>query len=151
MGIEFRDMEIDDVAMVYEIEKKSFATPWTKQSLMTEISENKLARYKLMCKDSEIIGYFGVWIVDDEAHIMNIAIKPEYRRQGYGDLLFQELLNTAENEDVKRVTLEVRKSNEAAINLYEKHGFEACAIRKDYYRDLGEDAYIMWLEIEDNY
>lgn len=149
MKIDFKNMKVDDVQRVHEIEKASFTTPWSKQSIIKEITENKLSRYKILTVDDNIIGYYGLWIVHDEAHVMNIAIDPDYRSQGYGTMLFENLIETAIKEGVKRVTLEVRRSNEHAINLYEKFGFEASAIRKGYYRDVGEDALIMWLVIED--
>lgn len=149
MKIDFKNMKVDDVTRVHEIEKASFTTPWSRQSIIKEITENKLSRYKVLTLDDHIIGYYGLWIVADEAHVMNIAIDPDYRSQGYGTKLFENLIETAIAEGVKRVTLEVRRSNEHAINLYEKFGFEASAIRKGYYRDVGEDALIMWLVIED--
>lgn len=116
-------MKVEDIQRVHEIEKASFTTPWSKQSILKEITENKLSRYKVLTLDDYIIGYYGLWIVHDEAHVMNIAIDPDYRSQGYGTLLFENLIEMAVSEGVKRVTLEVRRSNEHAINLYEKFGF----------------------------
>lgn len=151
MGINFRNMELDDINRVYEIEKLSFTTPWSKKSLQTEISDNKLSKYIVMELDDYIIGYYGLWIVDREAHVMNVAIDPNYRSKGYGSCLIENMIELVRDSEVNRMTLEVRRQNEVAINLYEKYGFETSAIRKGYYRDTGEDALIMWMELEEEY
>ncbi len=151
MGINFRSMKLDDINRVHEIEKSSFATPWSKKSLLTEITNNKLSKYVVMELDDFIIGYYGLWIVDNEAHVMNIAIDPEFRSKGYGNELLKNMIALSSSSGVNRITLEVRRNNKVAISLYEKYGFEASAIRKGYYRDNGEDALIMWMELEEEY
>ncbi|MDO5689322.1 MAG: ribosomal protein S18-alanine N-acetyltransferase [Tissierellia bacterium] len=152
MEVHFRPMEEADVPQVHEIEKRSFTTPWSRQGILKEITENKLAKYLVMIdtQSNAIIGYFGLWVVGDEGHIMNIAIHEDYRGKGLGNLLLDQLIGLAKEHAVNRLTLEVRRTNEVAIGLYEKHGFEVSAIRKGYYRDVGEDAYIMWLELEEH-
>ena len=85
-----------------------------------------------------------MWKVLNEGHITNVAVHPEFRHQGIGDQLVSELLSLCEKENIDLVTLEVRKSNQNAIKLYEKHGFVAEGIRKAYYQDNKEDAIIMW-------
>lgn len=147
MEIFLRDMTLEDVDRVHEIEKESFKTPWSRDSIQKEISENALSHYRVLVKDGLIIGYFGLWIVAGEGHVMNLALEKASRSQGFGNLLMEDLIKLARDNDVKKVTLEVRKGNASALGLYEKFGFEISAVRKNYYSDYGDDAYIMWLDL----
>jgi len=90
-----------------------------------------------------ILGYGGLWKIVDEAHISTIAVTPEYRGRGIGELLLIAMIDTSQELDAKLVTLEVRKSNETAQALYRKYWFEIVGERKRYYSDNGEDAWIM--------
>ncbi len=132
---------IDDVMV---IEKLSFSTPWSRDAFVEEISNNKFARYLCARANGKVIGYAGFWKVCDEGHITNIAVHPEFRKNKVGSILMERLLDAAVKEGVTAVTLEVRKSNIAAQNLYKKFGFKVAGIRKGYYADNGEDALIMW-------
>ncbi|MDD5604201.1 MAG: ribosomal protein S18-alanine N-acetyltransferase, partial [Eubacteriales bacterium] len=109
-----------------------------------EIRGNKLSYYTVADVQGVIVGYAGMWIVADEAHIMNIAVLPAYRRHGMGSLLLNELISTAAKKNIGKMTLEVRKSNLAARALYQKFGFVPAGQRKAYYADNREDAVIMW-------
>lgn len=91
-----------------------------------------------------IIGFAGMWILLDEAHITTIGVSPEYRGRGFGELLLLELFDEAMRRGAEWVTLEVRVSNETAQALYGKYGFTRQGVRRRYYSDNGEDAYIMW-------
>ncbi|MDA8218044.1 MAG: ribosomal protein S18-alanine N-acetyltransferase [Dehalococcoidales bacterium] len=93
-----------------------------------------------------IVGYAGLWLMVDEAHITTIAVRPEYRGQGLGELLMVGLIDTAMELDARWVTLEVRASNTVAQNLYKKYTFHGEGVRKGYYSDNHEDALIMWSE-----
>lgn len=95
---------------------------------------------------SSLLGLACVWAIADEAHITILAVHPDYRHQGLGQLLLQTLLTLAQRRSLKWATLEVRISNEAAIALYKKFGFESVGQRKRYYQDTGEDALILWLK-----
>ena len=95
--------------------------------------------------DNKVIGFAGTWIVLDESHITNIAIHPNYRRQGIASMLLEKLLDYCKNRGCVSYTLEVRSGNKAAKALYEKHNFKSNGIRKGYYEDNKEDAIIMWL------
>jgi len=97
-----------------------------------------------------LIGYAGLWAIEDEGHITNVAVHPDYRRMHLGSILVDMLIAQTRLEGLKRFTLEVRVSNQAAIALYEKFGFVSAGIRKGYYEDNNEDAMIMWLEAEEN-
>jgi ribosomal-protein-alanine N-acetyltransferase len=110
----------------------------------TEIVDNNLAIYLVAKVNEKAVGYIGMWKVLNEGHITNVAVHPEFRHQGIGNQLVSELLSLCVKENIDLVTLEVRKSNQNAIKLYEKHGFVAEGIRKAYYQDNKEDAIIMW-------
>jgi len=95
-----------------------------------------------------LVGYAGLWAIEDEGHITNVAVHPDYRRMRLGSILVELLIAQTREEGLKRFTLEVRVSNQAAISLYEKFGFVSAGLRKGYYEDNNEDAMIMWLEEE---
>jgi len=106
--------------------------------------ENIRARYFVAEVSGIIVGYAGFWIIMDEGHITNIAVDPSFRRMKIGSRLLEKIIETARENEVRALTLEVRKSNAAAISMYEKFGFKVEGIRKNYYSDTHEDAYIMW-------
>ena len=137
-------MELSDIEDILVVEKLSFSIPWSRDSFEKEITDNNLAIYLVAKVNEKAVGYIGMWKVLNEGHITNVAVHPEFRHQGIGDQLVSELLSLCVNENIDLVTLEVRKSNQNAIKLYEKHGFVAEGIRKAYYQDNKEDAIIMW-------
>jgi ribosomal-protein-alanine N-acetyltransferase len=132
---------IDDIMVV---EHLSFKIPWSRESIRQEIAQNKFAIYLSAQICGRVVGYAGMWSVCGEGHITNIAVHPEYRKNGIGSLLIEGLIDIAKTEGISRMTLEVRRSNLAAQRLYRKYGFEECGLRKSYYADNGEDAIIMW-------
>ncbi len=97
-----------------------------------------------------VVGYAGLWLMVDEAHVTTIGVHPDHRGQGVGELLFLGLIDIAQQMKARRVTLEVRVSNTTAQALYRKYGMEVAGIRKRYYSDNGEDAYIMWSDPVDS-
>jgi len=145
--IELENMRFEDIDQVCEIENLSFATPWSRESFESELSQNSLAKYIVSKVNGKVVAYGGMWIVLDEAHITNIAVHPDYRGQKIGEKLVHALLQTAKESKTARITLEVRALNEVARKLYKKLGFEDSGIRKGYYADTGEDAVIMWKEL----
>lgn len=147
-GFVFRGMTLDDVATIVRIERESFTSPWSADAFRTELTQNHFARYVVLERDGAIIGYGGMWLIVDEAHVTNIAIRQPYRGQGLGEKLLRELIRTAAWLGAKRMTLEVRVSNEVAQSLYRKLGFYASGLRPAYYSDNREDALIMWAELE---
>jgi ribosomal-protein-alanine N-acetyltransferase len=94
--------------------------------------------------DDTVVGYAGVWVLVDEAHVTNIAVLPKWRRQGIGEGLLTKLMTVAKAHGADKMTLEVRKSNWGARRLYEKLGFVALGCRRNYYAETREDAIIMW-------
>lgn len=145
-SVRIRKMVQGDVDAVMEIEHKCFSIPWTKEAFVLEIEKNKFAKYLVAELEGTVVGYGGFWLIIDEAHITNIAIHPDYRRKGYGNKIVEGLISIARKEGVKKLTLEVRRSNIAAQNLYKKYGFMPYGVRPRYYQDNNEDAIIMWRE-----
>lgn len=143
-GVFIHNMTSYDIPEVMEIEKLSFATPWSEDSFRNEIETNLSARYIVAKMDGVVIGYAGVWIILDEGHITNIAVHPDYRGMGVGSKIVEALVRTSKREGATALTLEVRKTNTVAQNLYRRYGFEPVGIRPKYYGDNGEDAIIMW-------
>lgn len=126
------------------IENASFKSPWSKNAYASEIY-NESAFYKVITVNGEVVAYGGFHKIFDEAHITNIAVKESYRKQGFGRMLMDALLEEAKKLEIVAMTLEVRVSNISAVTLYEKIGFKSVGVRPKYYGD-GEDAFIMWLE-----
>ena len=142
-----RAMEVEDIPVVVTIEEASFPTPWKAESFESELKNNYLSRYFCLEVNNNIIGYMGLWIIMGEAHITNIAIWPGCRGQGWGEHLLSGVMKKMYTSGVRRLTLEVRVSNESAQKLYTKLGFKAAGIRKNYYSDNREDALIMWANL----
>jgi ribosomal-protein-alanine N-acetyltransferase len=141
--IRIRRGTADDAGALWELDKSSFSQPWARSDFERDLSCNILSTYLIAETRGEIIGYVGIWIVQDECHIMTFAVAPEWRRQGIAAMLMLEMLKAARFAGATCYTLEVRASNAAALALYEKFGFESVAVRKAYYDDK-EDAIIMW-------
>lgn len=145
--IEVRMMREEDLDSVLEVEQASFTSPWSRESLRYEMSSNTFATYLVITVDERVVGYVGTWLILDEGHITNVAIHPDYRRQGLASDLLEALITLVHQKGCRRITLEVRESNMSAQKLYVSLGFEPFGVRKGYYSDNGEDAVIMWLEI----
>lgn len=137
-------MTISDIEDVIVTENLSFETPWSEAAFVQELTNNKNALYRVIKVNGKSIAYGGMWLLFDEVHITNIAVHPEYRGFGYGNILMKDMINCAKTAKMSSMTLEVRVGNTAAINLYKKFGFVSVATRKRYYQDTGEDAIIMW-------
>ena len=135
-----------DLDAVYAIEKACFGSPWSKRSLSDELS-NDLAYYCVLHLNNQPIGYAGLWSFLDEAHITKIAVLKEYRGKGLGKMLMLHMMDEARKRNAERMTLEVRERNVAAQALYQGLGFRREGIRRGYYSDTGESAYILWLDL----
>lgn len=144
----FRSMRLEDIDTIVEIEKEAFTAPWTAEAFNNELKQNLFAKYMVMEQDGAILGYGGMWLIVDEAHVTNIAIRERYQGQGLGKLLLGEMMKTAHWLGAKRMTLEVRVTNEIAQRLYRRFGFEPSGIRPGYYSDNMEDALIMWADLD---
>lgn len=132
------------------IEGSSFPTPWPRSGYEHELTRNEHAHYLvLLGPDEQIIGYGGQWLVAGEGHVSIMAIDPAWRGHGFGELLLSALIQQAEEAGAERVLLEVRVSNLTAQALYQKYQFEEIDRRPRYYRDTGEDALVMTLELNE--
>lgn len=144
-GLKFAVMRPEHLNQVLAIETRSFPIPWSHRAFMFEVTENDFAFYIVALVDEKVVGYAGMWIVLDEAHITNVAVHPELKGRGVGRALMTELLGRAVVLGAVRITLEVRVSNQVARSLYKSLGFAEKGLRKKYYSDNNEDAIIMWL------
>lgn len=142
-----RPMTAEDIDGVCAIEQRAFSDPWSRQSFAEEM-ENGLAVYIVAESEGRIVGYIGAWRVLDEGHITNLAVDTDWRRQGLGRWLLAAMETLLKNEGIRRITLEVRVSNEAALRLYRQQGYREQGVRRRYYQDNGEDAYIMWKQMK---
>lgn len=144
-----RRMKIEDLEGVYKVELSAFSDPWSFSAFKSEM-KNKLAKY-IVAEDEngKIVGYIGVWYIIDEAHINNVAVHKEHRGKQIGSMLMEYLIEGCLEDSINSITLEVRKSNEIAQNLYRKYGFKPGGIRKEYYSDNREDAIIMWKQVRE--
>ena len=147
--MEIRLATIEDAHAIYEIEQQSFSVPWRLESVLAELegAENKL--YMVICEENHIVGYAGAWLVYDEGQITNLAVLPSARGKGYGSKLTKQLINECFSRGMHEIFLEVRISNLAALAMYRNLGFSVKGIRKDYYSEPTEDAYIMSLVSEE--
>lgn len=144
MDLIVRLAEERDIIPMAEMDILCFSAPWSEESFRKEITENHLAFYIVAEISGRMVGYAGLWGIVDEGHITNVAVHPDFRRKGIGEALITVLLSHTREKGIVSHTLEVRASNDAAISLYLKFGFEPAGLRKNYYEDNGEDAIIMW-------
>jgi ribosomal-protein-alanine N-acetyltransferase len=136
----FKKEYIDEILSIEEL---SFHDPWSKDSMEKEL-QNSFARYLVVKSSGKVIGYGGMWLILDEGHITNVAVHPDFRGIGAGNLILKSLIELGKIESIIALTLEVRSSNNVAQNLYYKYGFLLEGIRKGYYADNNEDALILW-------
>ncbi|MCY3802437.1 MAG: ribosomal protein S18-alanine N-acetyltransferase [Chloroflexi bacterium] len=170
-------MRLEDLDRVREIERRSFSTPWPRDSYRNELVENRMAHYVVLRregpdpeepeleavdkrpgfwrrilgrsgdrKSKDVVGFAGIWFMVDEAHITTVAIDPDWRGRGLGELLLLALIEKSIAINASLITLEVRVSNDIAQRLYYKYGFYSNGVRPRYYSDNGEDALVMWSE-----
>ena len=144
-----RPMQEEDIESVIAIDRESFSLPWSRRSYEYELLENPIAQLfvaeRIAPPPVQIIGYLGVWELRDEGHISTVAVTGDQRRKGVAEDLLRHALEYLGQRGIRAVTLEVRRSNQAAQNLYEKYGFAVVGERRGYYRDDGEDALLMTL------
>ncbi|MDD6512625.1 ribosomal protein S18-alanine N-acetyltransferase [Sharpea azabuensis] len=136
-------MRLSDLDNIMPLEHQLFSSPWSKDDYIYELSSNPYAKYYVL-EDDKIVGYVGIWITYETAQITTIGIAKERQGEGLSKLLMNKVIE--ETKDCEAITLEVRVSNVKAIKLYESYGFKKEAIRKDYYLDNHEDAYLMMKE-----
>lgn len=137
-----REMLVEDLDKMMEIEEDLFAVPWTKEGYFTFLTR-KDAMFLVVEEKGEILGYCGLLMVLDEGDVTNVAVKRDRQREGIGNFLMESMLRLAYEQGIRTVHLEVRAGNSAAVRLYERLGFVKDGIRKGYYTDPVEDAVLM--------
>ena len=143
--VSIEPMRYADVESVAQIERRSYPSPWNPNAYYTELS-NRAAAYFVARSEGHVVGYGGMWVIMDEAHITTLAVDPDYRGRKIGERLLIAMLEEAIFRGGDRASLEVRESNVVAQNLYKKYGFREAAIRKNYYSDNHENAVVMWAD-----
>ena len=140
-------MAHDDIDDVLALEEASFTNPWTRAMYTAEL-ENGTVSFCYLARDvnRKAVGFCSFWLVLDELHVNNLAVLPEFRRRGIASLLFEFVIEKGVALGARRATLEVRRSNEAALLLYKRLGFSVEGVRPDYYSKPVEDALILWRE-----
>jgi ribosomal-protein-alanine N-acetyltransferase len=139
-------MTADHIPQVYALERLCFTAPWDLSAYMGEL-RNPTAYYLVALQDHHLLGYGGMWVVETNAHVVTLAVRPESRRHGLGRQMMAALLLEARRRGAAEVTLEVRASNLPAQQLYANLGFQVVARRRGYYPDNNEDALVMLLEL----
>jgi len=143
VAIEIRVLDLSDLDAIEVIEQQAYPTPWSRSMFASE-----LAKPTSIClgafEGSDLVGYIINSRYVDAWHVMNVAVHPEHQRRGIATALLEKLFERTRGDERRGYTLEVRVSNENAIRLYEKLGFDSRGIRRGYYTDNREDALIMW-------
>jgi ribosomal-protein-alanine N-acetyltransferase len=136
-----------DLDGVLEVEEASFTNPWTRQMFEGELANVGISYgYVLRTPEWRVAAFCTVWVVADEVHVNNLAVRPECRGAGAGRTLLEVVLSLSAGLGARRATLEVRRSNTSALKLYERMGFSVAGVRANYYANPVEDALILWLE-----
>ncbi len=131
---------------ILDIEKSSFPVPWSLKAFEGEL-QNSISNLWALILDKKLVAYICFWMFDEEIHLLNIAVHPEYRCRGYGKYLIDHLIRIGAENSISSIWLEVRPSNRPALNMYLQSGFVQVGSRKHYYSDSGEDALIMELSL----
>lgn len=158
--VTIRLMRVEDIEHVSRLERRCYTLPWSSSAYVTEVG-NPSAYYTVaVLADGTLVGYAGMWVNMDEAHLTTIAVDPVHRGLKIGERLLLDLLEESMQRGANYASLEVRERNLVARSLYFKYGFDDVAVRKNYYSDNGENALIMWaneirspayLDMLDNY
>jgi [ribosomal protein S18]-alanine N-acetyltransferase len=145
--IELRRLGLADLREIEEIERRSYATPWSRSMFAGELAKPSsicVGAYEAEGESGGLCGYLIVSRYVDAWHVMNVAVAPEHRGRGIATMLLERLFEITAEDERRGYTLEVRVSNATAIGLYERLGFQERGIRRGYYTDNREDALIMW-------
>ena len=141
-SIAFRDMAVTDIAEVLELERAIYPQPWSEGVFRDELGRSDRVYIVAAVDDDAIVGFAGLMLIDADAHVTTLAVRPRDRLAGLGTQLMLALISSGLELGARNLTLEVRATNSGAQRLYEKFGMAAVGVRKHYYRD--DDAVIMW-------
>jgi len=145
--LEFERMTESHLPEVLAIEQASFSDPWSEVMFRQELEEDPGKYPVVLTMNSQVIGYGLGWVVLDEFHLGNLAVRPDLKGKGYGALILERMIETVRGKGCRTASLEVRASNVAAIGLYNKYNFKAIAVRKKYYQD--EDALVLLARLDE--
>jgi ribosomal-protein-alanine N-acetyltransferase len=153
LSFSIEPMTADDLVHVLPIERASFPTPWSRGAFLYELQQNQVARcWVARCENAPtpaVVGYLCLWEIGPEVHITNLAVHPDWRRQGIARGLLGRTLEDARSRHLRLAILEVRPTNIEALGLYERLGFRVVGRRKGYYVDTGEDALVMEAQLSE--
>ena len=135
--------EYSHLDKIAEIEQKCFSNPWSKQSFADGMNNQNTQKYFTAILDDKIVGYICIFHIFEDGELLNVAVDPEYRKQGIGQTLLDKMFEYLKDTEVNRISLEVRESNISARQLYLKNGFRPTGVRKNYYSAPREDGIIM--------
>ncbi len=145
MNFAVKPLSEADAPAMAEIEKVCFSTPWSEETLRSELKNPQNRFFGAFSENEVLLGTVGIQLVSDEGSVFNVAVLPKFRRNGIGKALVETMIAGARKENVATIYLEVRTGNLGAISLYEKQGFVFCGIRKNYYANPTENALLMKL------
>src|SRR3984957_9498613 len=137
-------MRTKDLRGVLRVEKAVFPHPWSHRLFVEELSQRRSRAYRAAWVGHSIVGFAGQMFIDDESHVNNIAVDPQWQGRGLGAVLLLDLIRTALGHGARHLTLEVRVGNQPALALYQRFGMAPVGVRRNYYPVTGEDALIMW-------
>ena len=146
LDVEISGMRRRHLPAVLRIEGKVYPRPWSAGLFLSELAQKGSRAYFVARHQGKVAGYAGVMILGDEGHITNIAVDPAFHRHRIGTRLMVALIEESRDRGVRSMTLEVRRANAGAQAMYRKFGFQTVGVRRGYYVETGEDAYIMWAE-----
>ncbi|MEX0873606.1 MAG: ribosomal protein S18-alanine N-acetyltransferase [Actinomycetota bacterium] len=146
LEVEITAMRRRHLPAVLRIEGKVYPRPWSAGLFLSELAQKGSRAYLVARHQARVVGYAGVMILGDEGHVTNIAVDPSFHRHRIGMRLLLSLIDAARDRRVRSMTLEVRRANAGAQAMYRRFGFHTVGVRKGYYVETGEDAYIMWAE-----
>ena len=141
----------EDIRSLANIESACFSSPWKESSFRDSLKNSNTVWRFFLIKDGDLpVGYGGLYSVIDEAFVTNIAVMPDFRRKGVASVILKNIISYCRKSNIKKIMLEVRVSNNAAVSLYRKFGFAVDGVSKNHYSAPAEDAFLMSLAIADN-
>lgn len=146
LDVQIQPMRRRHIPAVLKIEGRVYPRPWSAGLFLSELAQRSTRSYLVAKHKGRIVGYAGLMVLGDEGHVTNIAVDPDYHRMKVGTRLMIALVEAAREQGARAVTLEVRRANEAAQAMYRMFGFQTVGLRRGYYVETGEDAYIMLAE-----
>lgn len=146
IDVEVVPMRRRHIPAVLRIEGKVYPRPWSAGLFLSELAQRNSRVYVVARHNGKLVGYAGAMYFPDEGHVTNIAVDPDYHRNKIGTRLLLELIERSRSRGARSMTLEVRRANAGAQTMYKRFGFQTVGVRRGYYAETGEDAYVMFAE-----